>query len=460
MNRITRPYKLSALFILLGLSSSAQDKVSLSLEKSIEIGLSNSKFLHSSGMRVQEADAKAGEANASRLPLLRFGGNYTRLSDVPPFTQTIPAGTFGPQQQQPIGVTLSPVVLDNYNLRLSLQQPLFTGFRLQSSSEITDWNAQATQEDFNKDKAELIYHIDNSYWNLFKSIEFKKVIDETAKQVNAHLNDVQNLMNQGMATTNDVLRVQVQLSNAELLQIDATNNVRLAATALNNDIGLPLHTEIQIESTPDSLYNRSPKGPTEDISTLIERALHNRPEVKGMQYRVEAGESGVKLAKSGWYPQIYLTGNYYYARPNQRILPTEDRFHDTWDVGITASVDIWNWGTTVHQTQQAQAQLAQAQDALGQLRDAIALEVTQNYLNVSESKERIRVSDQGAKQAEENYRVTNEKYKLGVALNSDVLDAEVSLLQTRWSHIQSVVDYELAQAKLQKSIGQKANEGN
>ena len=79
--------------------------------------------------------------------------------------------------------------------------------------------------------------------------------------------------------------------------------------------------------------------------------------------------------------------------------------------------------------------------------------MTQNYLNVYQAKERISVSDQSVKQAEENYRVTNEKFKLGVALNSDLLDAEVALLQAKWNHIQALVDYELAQARLTKSVG-------
>jgi outer membrane protein len=440
---------LSLLFLWYG---NAQEKMTLSIEQSIDIGLKASKSLHASQMRVQAADARASEVGASRLPSLKLSGSYTRLSDVPPFVQTIPAGTFGPQQPE-LSFTLSPVVLNNYNLRLSLQQPLFTGFRVESSSNIADLSARATQEELHRDEAELIYDIRNAYWTLYKAFEFKKVIDENVEQVNAHLDDVQHLMNQGMATTNDVLRVQVQLSNAQLLQIDAKNNVRLAMLALNNTIGQPLETSIELVSIPDSSFRESSKGSDKDLNALVLKAMENRAELKSMQYRVEASEAGVTQAKSGWYPQVYLTGNYYYARPNQRILPTEDRFNDTWDIGISASLDIWNWGTTVHQTQQAQAQLTQTQDALSQLRDGITLEVTQNYLNVDQAKERIGVSDQSVKQAEENYRVTNEKFKLGVALNSDLLDAEAALLQAKWNHIQALVDFELAQARLTKSVG-------
>jgi outer membrane protein TolC len=151
---------------------------------------------------------------------------------------------------------------------------------------------------------------------------------------------------------------------------------------------------------------------------------------------------------------VYLFGDYNYARPNSRIFPTVDQFKDTWDVGVTASWDLWNWGATIHQTDQAQSQLAQAQDAYDQLQDGVTLEVTQNYLNVHQASERIGVSATAVQQAQENYRVVNEKYKSGLALNTDLLDAEVSLLQAKTNYTQSLVDYELALARLSKAVGE------
>lgn len=420
------------------------DTLSLTVEMCIQIGLENNKTLHSSLMKVQSAEAKSSEVDASRLPALRFSGAYTRLSDVPPFEVTLPFQL----PTVPNRITVSPTILDNYNLRLTLQQPLFTGFRLQSSADIAEYNAQATQLDYDRDKAELVFNIKNAYWSLFKAIEFKRVIDENVEQVKAHLEDIRNLLAQGLATKNDMLKVEVQLSNVQLLQIDARNAVRLAMISLNSLIGLPLDAEIQLKSGIEPEETRFA-----ELSVLVQKALDNRPEVKATEYRVRASEAGVILARSGWFPQIFLTGNYYYARPNQRILPAEDRFKDTWDIGIGVSFDIWNWRTTVHQANQAEAQLSQAQDALSQLRDGITLEVTQNYLNCLQAKERIAVGEQGVKQAEENYRTTSERFKSGLALNSDLLDAEVSLLQAKTNYTQSRVDYVLAQARLQKVVG-------
>ena len=70
-----------------------------------------------------------------------------------------------------------------------------------------------------------------------------------------------------------------------------------------------------------------------------------------------------------------------------------------------------------------------------------------------QAKERIGVSRQAVHQAQENYRVTNEKFKLGVALNTDMLDAEVASLQAKTNFTQSLVDFQLAEARLEKSIG-------
>jgi outer membrane protein TolC len=450
MNRIIRALLVPAIAgLLLTNRLPAQQPRALTIDEAIGIGIENSKSLHSSSMRLQAADSKSGEVHAAQLPTVRAAANYTRLSDVPPFVATIPQDAFG-QNFPPREVTfpLSQTILNNYGLRLTVQQPLFTGFRLQSSSDIAEYQAQATGEDYNRDKSDLVYNIQGAYWNLYKAIKFKTVIDTNVAQVKSHLKNVQNLAAQGIVTKDEVLRVEVQLSNAEVTQLSSQNNVRLATIALCNLIGMPLTTEIN----PASEVQLRPNSAGE-LDSLIRHAVEARPEVKGMEYRVKAGESAVTLARSGWFPQIYLTGNYYYSRPNQRIVPTVDEFRDTWDVGISASFDIWNWGTTVHQTSEAQAQLAEANDVLGQLKDAIHLEVTQSYLSMDESRERIGLAEKGVKEAGESYRITNEKFKSGVALNSDLLDAEAALLQAGWNHIQALVDHELAQARLQRAVG-------
>lgn len=419
----------------------AQQKLQLSLEDAVRLSFDKSKYLHASLMRVQYADAKAGEAGALLLPSMKFNGGYTKLSTIPAAQVSLPFLT--------TPITISPSIVDNYTARVTVQQPLFAGFKLQRNVDIADYTVHATQKEYDRDKADLAFNVKSAYWSLAKAIELQNVIDENVEQVKAHLKDVQSWQGQGLITNNEVLKVQVQLSDIQLRQIDAHNNVQLAKISLNNVIGLPLDTDIQLATNLMHEHRVFT-----DLQSLIRQAQERRAEIKSMQYRVQAGDAAVSLAQSGWWPQLYLVGNYVTARPNQRIFPSQDVFKDTWDVGVSVSLDLWNWGSTVRQTDQARAQLEQLKDGFGQLQDAVALEVTRDYLNLSRARERISVAEQGVRQAEENYRVTSGKFKQGLALNSDLLDAEVALLQAKTNYTQAFADYETAEASLERSIGE------
>lgn len=416
-----------------------QEKLKLTVEQAVETGLKNSKILHASSMKVVSAEARVKEINAARLPSVKLTAAYRRLSEVDPFIITTPFGTF----------PISPNILNNYTTQVSVMQPLFTGFKLSGSYDLAEQSAGATSEEYNKDRSDLVFNIKNSYWNLFKATQLKKVADENVEQIKAHVNDAKNLLRAGMLTENDVLKLEVQLSDAMYRQVDADNGVKLSMVTLNNVMSIPLNTEIEIASET----GLNPKS-YEDLNSLISSANEKRPEIKAADFRVKASEAGVKIAQSSWYPQISLVGNYYYSRPNQRILPAQDKFNGTWDAGVNLSLNVWDWLTTSHQTEQAEATLTQSIDMMGTIKDNITLEVTQNYLNVNQAKQKIQISKQAVEQAEENMRVTSDKFRNGLALSSDAIDAEVALLVAKTNYTNSIVDYELAKARLEKSVGQ------
>ncbi len=413
-------------------------KQSLTVEESIATALSNSRSLYLSGKKTEFAEAKASEAAAALYPSLKVQAGYQRLSDVPAFQIPLP------------GKLISfPVVLNNYNLRATLQQPLFTGWKLQGMADNAEYTAQATARDFARDRLELVYTVRSTYWNLYRAQDLKRLSDENVNQVQLHLTDVENLEQQGMATRNDVLKVQVQLSNAKILQIDAQNAVRIMMLSLNSTLGLPLTTEITLTSTLTQIDRHVP-----ELDQLLESALENRPDLQGVQFRLQAAQAGVTAARGGWWPQIFFTGSYYYARPNQRIFPALDEFKDTWDVGVLFQFDLWNSLTTVHQTSQAQALLEQTKASYDVIKDGMTLEVTQAYLTFQETKEKIALSRLTVEQAEENYRITYEKFKSGLTTNSELLDAETAKLQSKIQFTIALVDYEIALARLEKAIGE------
>ncbi|MDR3626096.1 MAG: TolC family protein [Ignavibacteriaceae bacterium] len=442
INKIRKNLIAAVIFSLLFvIQNNAQEKRQLTLDESLKIGLENSKTLHSSRLKIISSEAQLSQANAAGLPSLGIGATYTRLSNVDPYNITIPGmGSF----------TVSPSILDNYTAKVTLQQPLFTGFKISSNYDIAQNNALAVKQDYSKDEQDVIYNVKNAYWNLFLAGKLKEAIDENVQQMKAHLEDIQNFFKQGLATKNEVLKVEVQLSEAQLSQIDARNSVKIATVNFDNVINIPLSTEIEIQKEV-LVENEN----IEDIDQLIDKAMKNRPDLKSLQYKLNASKNGITLAQSGWFPQVVLAGEYDYSKPNSRILPVENKFNGTWAINLGLTYNLWDWGTTKAQTTQAESQYEQTKDSYSTLKDAVTLDVTQNYYNLIKAKEKVLVTQQTVSQAEENYRVTDDKFRQGLTLNSELLDAEVALVQAKTNNAQSIADYELAKAQIERSTGGK-----
>lgn len=461
-------------------TNSGSKKLRLTLDEAIKMGMGYSKTLHTSEMKVQAAEAKVGESGAAMLPSVGVSASYARLSDIPADKQfrfqfdasslfninnvdqalladpgvqksllaIKQAATPTPLPEGTYPAPAFPIVLDNYSVQANITYPVFTGFRLEAAKAAAEYNAQAASQDLVKDRIETEFSIKNAYWSLHKVRQLQTLTAETIEQVTARLGDAQNLLKNGLLTINDVLRLQLQLSNAKISKIDADNAARLAALSLNNTLGLPLGTEVELISTIEYKPTNVP-----DYEKALQRALDARAEVSGTQLRIKAGEEGVRAARGGFLPTVSISGSALEANPNQRFTGRPAEFNFSWQLAAQLSWTVWNWNTTGYQVAQAEAQVAQAEDALSMLKDGIKLEVTQNYFTLQQSREKVAVAQQGVEQANENYRITNEKFKKGLALTSDLTDAETFQLQAKVNYVSSVVDYEIAQARLLKSIG-------
>ena len=414
----------------------------LTLEECLQLGIDNSKELRISKSKIAGAEAKITEANSQLLPILKFQASYLRLSNIPPFEVSLPI--------YPQPIQISPVILNNYNLKLTLQQPLFTGFRLLSLKSAAENNYKSTNLEYKKNLNDVALNIQNAFWNYYKAMQINKVIEENLKLTQNHLDDTKNFMKSGLATRNDLLKLEVQYSNTKLQLIESENNIDIARSNLNKLLGLPLEANTEINAgdidTSFTTYN---------LSSLIEQSKENRSDLKSLEYRVKASDNGITAAKGGWYPSVYLIGDYYYSKPNQRIIPAENKFKDTWDIGVTLQWDLWNWGYTSSKSTEAEEQKTQVETSLSQLNDAVELEVYQTFLTYKRAMDKINVSRQSVEQSEENYRSTQDKYNQQIATSTDLIDAEVSLLMAKTNLTTSLVDYQLAKVRLMKAIGKK-----
>jgi len=406
---------LFVVFLNIGTEITAQDNV-FTLEQSLKIGFENSKEVKIAESKLLSSEAKITEVSSLMLPQLSFSAKYIRLSNVPPFQVDVP---FFPKP-----ISIQETILNNYNFGVSIKQPLFTGFRLSSLKSSVKKISLAAESDLLKTKNNVALNIRTAFWNFYKTKKVLGLINQNLASIKKHLEDAKNFFKNGMITKSDLLKLKVRYSNLKIKRIEAANNVNLAGIAFNKSLGLDLNSETEIAETSidTTLVNLN-------LSDLISEALSSRSELKSMHYQIEAGKEMTSVSRADWFPQVFLFGDYYYNRPNQRYLPLEDKFNDTWDVGVALNWKLWDWGNTSSKVDQAEQKVLQAKAAANLIKEGVELEVRKNYLNMLSRKDKISASLTALESAKEDYRITKNKFDQQLISSSDFIDAESSLLE-------------------------------
>jgi len=433
--------------------SSANSQVkTFNIKESIEVALENNYGLAVAEAQKMESFHNVGIQRTNMFPTLITNFNYTRL-DVAPFFPTStfaklggvqPGGDTQPIEDMPKKITIGDD--KNYSIGLSLRQPIFTGGKIKGSYNIAQYGALAADAEFEKKKRDLALEVKTAFWNVLKAFEYRKLMENSKKQVESHLQDVKNMYKVGMVTENDLLRTKVQLSKIEIEVIKSKHGLKLAKTSFCNVLGIPLDTKFELKEDVAVTKNFNI-----ELDEALKKALKNREEIEALNYNLKIANESVKISKAGYFPDIFLVADYSYRRPNRQY---EKEFYNTWTVSLNAQFNIFDWGKTSYQISQAKSRKNQVENSLKQLKNGIKLEVTNAYYKLIEAKEKVTASELNKQQAKENFRVTNELFKQGLVSNTDLLDAQTLLTQAESEYINSKLELKLSIANLLKAMGE------
>lgn len=430
--------KIFFISIVLSVIQFAQTK-ELTLDESLRIGLQNSRQIKISESVLRSSDEKITEYSSQMLPKLSLSAGYTYMN----LNDPTEIG-FGPL---PMTVK-NPFTL--YGMQLSIQQPIFTGFQLSSLKSSAENIYEAMSSDHQKNINNKAFEIYSAYWNLFKTQKQVELIEERMTSLDEDLRRTKDFVDNGLATMNDYLRIELQVSNTRLQLIDAKNAREISRAAFNQSIGFPLNDSTKIDS---DLVFHQPDYP--EYEELIMEAENNRQELKSMEFKILAGEDKISAANSNWWPKLYASGNFLLYNVNAETFSMENEKLQAWFAGLSLSWDLWNWGNTSSKSAQAEEEVLQNRESLELLKEQIEIEVYNTYLALNSNAEKIKVSQLAVLSAEENFRIVNEKYEHQLATANDLIDAEVALLNSRSMLTISQADFELVKVRLNLAIGRK-----
>ncbi|HVO76999.1 MAG TPA: TolC family protein, partial [Candidatus Bathyarchaeia archaeon] len=187
-----------------------------------------------------------------------------------------------------------------------------------------------------------------------------------------------------------------------------------------------------------------------DLDAAVRSAVARRPELAAMASQKLMARKEIEINRNGYLPTVSFFADLSYQYPDREYAKD---FYSSWKLGVVAQMNVFDWGKTVYQTRQSRSRLMQIETAEESLKDAVTLDVTRTYLTLLDAWNAISVARDGLAQAAENYRVTNESFKEGLATNTDLLDAEVLLTTAKTNWRDLTVEYLIAQADFERATG-------
>ena len=408
----------------------------LTLEESIEIALEQNPTLKGAQGAIREAKYRRLGAVSDFLPQANTQYSYTRLDEAPTMTTS------------PTSPKLTVGERDFYTLQNTVTQPVFTGGALINNYLLANLGVDTAKVEFERTKLDLVLNVKEAYYGVLTAEKGVEVAEQAVEQLESHHTVAQAFFDVGMIPKNDLLQVEVQLAQTRQNLIKAQNGLEVARavfnTLLRRNIDDAVNLVEVLEYVPMVI----------DVDRLTEEAYQERPEIKAAGLGVKSAKRGVGLAVSGFFPQASIVFNYDRQGDDYRVNGTRyEPDPDSWSVMGVAQWKVWDWGKTVWGVGESKAKVFQAECALDEITDGVRLDVKQASLSVIEAEKNIHLANTAVSQAEENFRINEERYKGQVATSTDVLDALTLLTQARTNYYSALSDYNVAKARLARSIG-------
>jgi len=404
---------------LMPLFISAQDTSAtkeLSLQEAIDLSIKNSNQLKASQARIEEATGAWQEAKDNKLPSASASGAYLRVNSP---NINLKTKAFGNSDSS--GGGGSPSVNQAIYGILNVALPVYAGGRIRYGIESAKYLQQAVTLDAQNDKEAVVLNAIKAYINLYKASVTVDVVKENLRQ-SLHRDSVLSRLEQnGLLARNDLLKAQLQSSNIELSVLDAENNKDIANVNMNLMLGLPEQTVITVDS---SSFDKNID--LKNLTDYEQLALQNRKDIQALSFRKKAATTSIAAAKAEMYPSIALTGGYVAADIPHLLTIT-----NAVNIGVGIKYDLGSLWKTKSKIVQAQAREKQITANQASLDDAVRLNVNKDYENFLLSRKKIEVYERAVAQSTENYRITKNKYDNNLVNTTDLLDANVSLLQSK-----------------------------
>lgn len=431
----------------------------LTADEIIRAAFDNSPTLAKAELEFAKSDANQARARLAFAPRFDTSIGFTRLSKItqptidfvtPIISRIRPEALLPPPAEQQSGGGLFTPVLNQWAITAAVTLPITEIFltivptykATKKLRQVSDLQREAT-------KLQISYDARVAFYEYARLRGSASVARASVRVREAGVRDLESLVQAGTATGTELVRAQAELAGAKLLETQALGGVEVALARLEQLTG----TAIDPNRGVGEPFIGIEIGPTPSIESIKSEAKGARPELAALNALVGAREHLVRARKGAQYPKLQGRGAVLYASPNPRYIPPTDKWHDTYEAGISLS---WSPNDTVFahtQATDAETDLKTVYEDKRAFEQGIVVEAAAAVTGHRTAAEQITARTQ-ALEAARRYEADQRALLLaGAATPNDVLLAQRDLLAASLDWLNSFIAGRVAQAALLKAQG-------
>ena len=421
-------FTISAFIFVLPINIRAQETLKLSLSSCRDMALTQSESLKQAEHKYEQSRLDRKIANTAFLP--KFDASAT--------------GTYVFPDIDMMGMDLR--IRGMYMAGITLTQPLYAGGKILTGKKLSKLGESIAAEQKRMTMMDVLVEADNAYWTLIAVRQKVKMLDSYKEQMDSLYTQV--------ATENELLRIEASRSDILYQMQKARNGEDLCRMSLCRITGVDAQTKLELTDT--TICVKEPG--------LLAADINGRPELNLLKHQMDATQKQIQMSRADMLPTVGLVAGYaYYGNiklnsmvdaGNGTMVPYSQEFRDgIGAVMLSVKIPIFQWGANLKKVKKAKLDFKNAELEFNKNSRLMNLEAQSALKNVYDGYQLIKTAETGLKQAEENLRVTNNKYNVSMALLTDLLDAQSQWKQAKSNLIEAQTQYKIYETEYLRATG-------
>jgi outer membrane protein TolC len=403
---------LPAVFILLAISSSAQQRI-LTLEEAIANALQKNYDIILARNDSAVAAIDYSYRNAAFLP--RLNANLGTTWNNNNTKQTLADGT----KRESNGLKSN-----NIASQLALNWTLFDGLKMFATRDKAEKLLELGELEIKSQVINSVANVINTYYNIVRQKQQLRAILEQMSIDSERVRLAQYRLDIGVGIKPDLLQSKIDLNAQKAAQLQQQALIEQLKEQLNQSMAIPQFTMYDVSDTISI-------NTTISLGDVLANAEKNNPSLQVYKKSIDIANLTLKERKAELLPTVSFNSAYNFNRnKNQKVINSfSTLFNQSYgfNYGLTATIPILNNFNTRRQIRQAQWNIQYQGLVYESQRSVTSLNVINAFQSYEQQKKALALEEENILLARENLDIIFQTYKLGAATLLQLKQAQQSL---------------------------------